>query len=338
VATGVEVETQPPPLVAYELDEPEFLVDGVAWTVGPRMYSQPTGPTQRGRHDRASRLRRVLLGLFEPYAFSIVDDNGREVGRLYGNPIGAGGAGAFAASAGPTLTGPTAYLSNADVRRLQEAHDGSLVRLVSGGTLHPGTIQRNVLGLLRGEDVRTVVVSAHYDSAWGSTGVLDNATGVEGVLQLATELAAGGTPPITFLFALFAAEEAGLSGARAFVNRARIRGDLGSIAGIVNLDCIGGGHALTVPVGPPSLAGTVERAIGRLGLDERYDVRILPPAPGADHFPFVSDGVPGLTISYVPFPEYHLRSDDESLRDQRRFDDGLDLARLVIDDLTGAPL
>jgi hypothetical protein len=163
VATGVEVETQPPPLVAYELDEPEFLVDGVAWTVGPRMYSQPTGPTQRGRHDRASRLRRVLLGLFEPYAFSIVDDNGREVGRLYGNPIGAGGAGAFAASAGPTLTGPAAYLSNADARRLQEAHDGSLVRLVSGGTLHPGAIQRNVLGLLRGEDVRTVVVSAHYD-------------------------------------------------------------------------------------------------------------------------------------------------------------------------------
>ena len=187
--------------------------------------AEPTPPVGGEGRIEFIGIVRVLPGLFEPEVFAIRDEGGLEVARLYGNPIEGGGAGAFAASAGPTLTGPAAYVSNADARRLREQQIGATARLVSGGVLRPGVRQRNILGVLPGDDPRSIVVSAHYDSAWGSPGAIDNATGVEGVLRLAEEFAARDSRPVTLVFALFAAEEAGLAGARAFVNQARIRGE-----------------------------------------------------------------------------------------------------------------
>jgi Peptidase family M28 len=329
----VDVSTQAFPLVVYEPDKPRLMIDGISWAAGPCMYSQPTPPVGVEGRLEFIGVDRFLPGLFEPHVFAILDEDGSEVARLYGNPIEGGGAGAFAASTGPTLTGPAAYVSNADSRRLRDQQIGVTARLVSGGVLRPGVVQKNILGVLPGHDPRSIVISAHYDSAWGSPGAIDNATGVEGVLRLAEEFAARDSRPVTLVFALFAAEEAGLAGSRAFVNQARIRGQLGNLVAIVNLDSIGTGQALTLLVGPDTLKSTVERAVERLQLRDLYEVIFLPPGPGSDHFPFVSEGVPGLTLSFFPYPDYHLQTDVASLLDPQRLERGVDLARVVVEDL-----
>ena len=164
----------------------------------------------------------VLPGLFEPPAFAI-EANGRELARIYGNPIG-GGPTPFPTGYGPTLTGPGAYVSAADAVRLR---DGAHVRLRCGGDFVPVT-ERNVLVELPGRTDETVVVCAHYDSAWCAGGAVDNASGVEGVRRVVERLA-GRSHRRTLLAIAFGAEELGLSGARFFVHDAKTRGELGRI-------------------------------------------------------------------------------------------------------------
>ena len=106
---GLEPRLQEFSFLAYEPDEPELEVDGEPWAAGPAMYAQPAeveGSARRiGTHV-------VLPGLFEPPAFA-VEDGGRELARIYGNPIG-GGPTPFPTGYGPTLTGPAAYVSAAE--------------------------------------------------------------------------------------------------------------------------------------------------------------------------------------------------------------------------------
>jgi hypothetical protein len=328
----VDVSTQRFPLLAYQPITPQLTIAGTTWAAGPCMYSQSTPPAGVEGLIEFIGVDRFLPGLFEPDVFAIVDDDGWEAARVYGNPIEGGGAGAFAASAGPTLTGPSAYISNSDSRRLR-AYEGKVARLVSGGSLRPGVVQRNVLGVLPGSDPRRIIISAHYDSAWGSPGAIDNGTGVEGLLRLAEAFAARQSRPFTLVFALFAAEEAGLAGARAYVNHARVRGELSDIVALVNLDCIGAGETLRLLVGPDTLAHAVQRTVEELDLRELYEVAFLPPGPGADHFPFVSEGIPGVTISLFPYLDYHLPTDVESLVDHQQFERLVEFARAVVDDL-----
>ena len=84
----------------------------------------------------------------------ILDERGLEVARAIRNPVEDGGAGAFAASAGPTLTGPAAYVSNADsseAPRTADWRDRS-ARLRRGAPAWGA--QRNILGVLPGDDPR----------------------------------------------------------------------------------------------------------------------------------------------------------------------------------------
>jgi hypothetical protein len=83
---GLTPRLQEFPFLAYEPDEPKLEVDGELWAAGPAMYAQSAeveGTVRRiGTHI-------VLPGLFEPPAFAI-EDGGRELARIYGNPIGGG--------------------------------------------------------------------------------------------------------------------------------------------------------------------------------------------------------------------------------------------------------
>ena len=110
---GLEPRLQEFPFLAYDPDEPQLDVNDEHWAAGPAMYSQPAavdGIVRRiGTHI-------VLPDVFEPPAFAI-ENNGIELARLYGNPLG-GGATPFPTGYGPTLTGPAAYISAADARRL----------------------------------------------------------------------------------------------------------------------------------------------------------------------------------------------------------------------------
>src|SRR5690348_15511136 len=82
---GLEPTFQEFTFVGYEPEAPELRVDGVSVAAAPCMYSHPTGP--EGVRGRLRYLGRhvVLEDLFEPLAFSVEDD-GKELARIYGNP------------------------------------------------------------------------------------------------------------------------------------------------------------------------------------------------------------------------------------------------------------
>jgi Iap family predicted aminopeptidase len=316
---GLEPSLQEFSFLAYEPDEPKLEVDGELWAAGPAMYAQPAeveGTARRiGTHV-------VLPGLFEPSAFA-VEDGGRELARIYGNPIG-GGPTPFPTGYGPTLTGPAAYVSAADAARLR---DGARVRLRVGGRFTPST-ERNVLAELPGEIEDAVVVCAHYDSAWRAGGAVDNASGVEGVRRIVAHLA-GRRRRRTLLAIAFGAEELGLSGARFFVTEAKTRGQLGRIKAVVNLECLARGERLELWASD-DLKERGLRIAGDMGLGV---LPTRPPIAGSDHFPFATEGIPAACIVRWPYPEYHLPADAPELADEALLATATELGARLVEEL-----
>jgi Zn-dependent M28 family amino/carboxypeptidase len=79
----------------------------------------------------------------------------------------------------------------------------------------------NMIGYIQGKSDNVIVISAHYDHLGVVKGEVfngadDNASGVGGLLNLATYFAKN-KPNNTIIFAAFDAEEMGLQGAKAFV-------------------------------------------------------------------------------------------------------------------------
>src|SRR5260221_982112 len=117
---------------------------------------------------------------------------------------------------------------------------------------------RNVIGVLPGANPalngQALIVSAHYDHlgfGWpdaraGAKGQLhpgadDNASGVAVMLEIA-RLMANARPERSVIFAAFAAEEAGLQGARHYVRSAQAPGAAYPLSGVIadlNLDMVG---------------------------------------------------------------------------------------------------
>ncbi len=137
------------------------------------------------------------------------------------------------------------------------------VLLVREGLLEPGEVNavvtvpeakaadvklRNVVGKLPGNELRDeyVLVTAHYDHVGirpGAgdgifNGADDNATGTTGVITLAESIARSGMRlKRTVVFVCFSAEEKGLRGSQAFVDRQVV--PLDKIAAVVNLEMLG---------------------------------------------------------------------------------------------------
>lgn len=319
---GLQPRFQEFEFVGYEADEPELEIDGEPWPAGPCMYSAFTPP--EGAEGRVRRIGTNVWtkDFFEVPVFAIEDENGREVGRLCGNPFD-GGAIPFLVF-GHIVGPPQVFISTADATRL-DSLAGARARRRVGGRYVPGRRDRNVLAELPGESEEAVVVCAHHDSVWHGSGAIDNATGVEGVRRVAERLV-GRPLPRSVIFAAWAAEEIALQGSRWFVEEARIRGEFDRIVGVVNLDCIGHGRSLELMVGPDELKGRALQVVHELGLDDRYDVRVFGPVGGTDHYHFAQHGVPAVSILHFPYPEYHLPSERIDLVDERRLEDAVDLA------------
>ena len=316
---GIEPTFQEFPFLAYEPEEPELEVDGERWHAGPVMYGQSAdveGTVRRiGTHV-------VLPTLFEPSAFAIEAD-GRELARIYGNPI-RGGPTPFPTGYGPTLTGPGAFVSAADVERLR---DGAHVRLRCGGSFVPVT-ERNVLAEVPGETDETIVACAHYDSAWRAGGAVDNASGVEGVRRIVERLA--GRPHRRTLSDRVGAEELGLAGARFFVHDAKTRGGLGRIKGVVNLECLARGERLELWAAPEDLRERGLRIAAELRLG---DLPTRLPIAGSDHFPFASEAIPAACVIRWPYLEYHLPADNPAIADEALLALGVELASRLVEEL-----
>ncbi len=215
--------------------------------------------------------------------------------------------------------------------------DGAHARVRVSGRFVPGLVERNVVAELRGQSEEAIVVSAHYDSVWRGPGVVDNATGVEGVRRLA-ERFAGQRPARSLIFIAFAAEEIGCIGSRSWIFDAEVTGELERIKTCVNLDCIAHGGLLELMASPQALADRLAGFAGELGLEERYDVNVGAAGPGVDAFPFHEKGIPAATVSHFPYDEYHLPTERLELIDEQRLADSVALAALLIESLLEQPV
>jgi hypothetical protein len=315
---GLEPRFQEFPLLRYDAEEPELWVDGERWPVGPCIYAHPgicEGPVERLSDGQwavgEGRLIRSIFGK-GPIPFT-----------------GRGPAG------GHVATPPTAFLSRDDDGRLRE---GQQARLVVRGAWAMGQRDRNVIATIPGAKLEKVVVGAHFDSVWRGNGAIDNATGVEGMRRVAARFA-GRQLPRTLEFVAFGAEEVGLIGARRYVAEAGERDSLGTIAGMVNLDCIGYGEQLQLLCAPEALLERAKAVVERLGLAQRYDiVTELGQEAGTDHLPFVEAGIPALSILHFPYDEYHLPEESLDLVDEQLMSDAVELAVELVESQLAAPV
>jgi aminopeptidase YwaD len=251
------------------------------------------------------------------------------------NPVG-GAAIPYMTGVRQIALGPTVFISGADSDRLR-AMEGARARVRVGGRFIPGKLERNVVAELPGKSEEAVVVSAHHDSVWRGPGVIDNASGVEGVLRLAERFTGGGHAR-SLVFIVFAAEEIGCVGSRQYAFDADVTGELSRLKACVNLDCIAHGERFELNASPPPLLDRIAGLVDELGFRDRYDVNLGPASPGLDSFAFHEKGVPAASISHFPYIEYHTPSDVLELVDEARLSDSVELAARLIEGLLDDPV
>jgi aminopeptidase YwaD len=319
---GLQVHSQPFEFVGFMPGEPSLEIDGAPWEVAPCPYTRGADITGTVR----------FLGLLrhdegDAPVFVIEDSRGGELARLYAAPD-QGGAVPTMTTYGPTLGGPAAAISSRDGRRLREL-DGATARLHTDGTFVSERRDRNVVGRLAGDLDEWVAVTCHFDSVWRGPGVLDNATGVEGMFQVVERLIDHQRQRGVMACA-FAAEEIGLLGSRYFVTEARIDGSLSSIVGAVNLDAIGHGDYLEVSVAPAELEGRFLALATALGISSRYPIVLRDPLPDADDYYFAAEGIPTVSLVHFPYPEYHSPEEVLRLVNVNRVADTVELATQLV--------
>ncbi|MGH7464178.1 MAG: M20/M25/M40 family metallo-hydrolase, partial [Longimicrobiales bacterium] len=197
---------------------------------------------------------------------------------------------------------------------------------------HPFTFERpdtsmtgvNVVGQVTGSSApdRYIVITAHYDHLGVRNGEIyngadDNASGTAALLAM-VDYFTRNRPRHTIVFAALDAEEGGLRGARAFVDRPPV--PLASIILNVNMDMVGRNDAGELYVAGtahyPQLLSFVERvaATAEVTLIPGHDRPSAIPTDdwttASDHAAFHSAGIPFLYFGVEDHPDYHRPTDD----------------------------
>ncbi|HSH26701.1 MAG TPA: M20/M25/M40 family metallo-hydrolase, partial [Wenzhouxiangella sp.] len=185
---------------------------------------------------------------------------------------------------------------------------------------------RNVLAVLPGSNEdwkeQSVVVSAHYDHlglGWpdvraGNKGKIhygadDNASGVAVMLELARTLGKSLKPSRSIVFASFTAEEAGLLGARHYVETMQ-RYPASQVIGNLNLDTVGRlGDNEVLVLGSSSAREWKFIFMGATavtGVPTKMPTQAI---DSSDHVAFVEAGVPAVQFFSGFSPDYHQPTD-----------------------------
>ena len=187
-----------------------------------------------------------------------------------------------------------------------------------------------------------VVVGAHFDHLGTSPrfaldpeltssarlGADDNASGTAALLELARRLSAS-PPPRSVLIIHFDAEEHGLVGSRAFVQRPPIPAS--AIVFMLNLDMVGRLKGRDVLV-DESVADTQTRTLAdSVARTLRIPAaRSAAPAGRSDHAAFASINVPALSLTSGFHADYHRTTDVASRIDVRGVQRIVDLAEGIV--------
>lgn len=233
----------------------------------------------------------------------------------------------------PSGTEAHAELRERLVARLRELEiECEVQEALARNTQGRVAIVRNVLGRIGGGSGRAVLLAAHYDSVGAGPGAGDDGSGVATLLECARALRAEGplVRPILLLFS--DAEEVGLVGARAFVERHRWAGDVGAV---VNLEARGttGPSLMFQTSGPGSALLAVLRAAARRPNTSSLSDLVYEHLPNDTDFSvFRERGIPGFNFAFIGGLErYHTPLDDLAHLDlgslQHHGDQALALAR-----------
>jgi Zn-dependent M28 family amino/carboxypeptidase len=186
---------------------------------------------------------------------------------------------------------PVLSASRAVGDALQAAADDEVeVRIRVDTTIGGGTVRNVIAEHGSGEPV--VMIGAHLDSVLDGPGLNDNGSGTAAVLEIAHLLADAGHPG-TLRVGLWAAEEFGLHGSRAYVT-----GDPGlgaELSAYLNLDMLGSVNAVPLvyansgsPAGSAAISAFLVAWLQASGVPaETEDL-----GGGSDHFFFAQAGVP----------------------------------------------
>ncbi len=187
---------------------------------------------------------------------------------------------------------------------------------------------RNVVALLQGNDKNLeneyIVVGAHFDHLGmggpgsGSratdtiavhNGADDNASGVATLIQLAEKLAAEKSNKRSIIFATFSAEEMGLVGSKAFVNKPPVETE--KMVAMFNFDMVGRLDETTnaLSIGGSQTSKESEALMTDLNTD--FSLAFSPEGVGpSDHASFYLQNIPVFFISTGAHPDYHTPADD----------------------------
>lgn len=207
----------------------------------------------------------------------------------------------------------------------------------------------NVLGKQTGDRTDRIVLSAHFDTVWGTPGAFDNASGTGVLLALAQALA-GRRLPVGLEFYASNAEEFGGQGSLKYMERYGLKEEFypdwerptrrypiwDPILLNINID--GVGLALNHnSVSAMAASETLSAWVARLQKHKYPRVTPVPPWPASDHYTFVSHGVPAIAFCSTGCSShpYHQPADTIQWISEDRLDEVVQFVLDLVEGLAG---
>ena len=215
---------------------------------------------------------------------------------------------------------------------------------------------RNVVAMLPGTNASLkneyVVIGAHYDHLGmggpgsGSrvadtiavhNGADDNASGVAAVIQLAERMAGAKNNKRSIIFVAFGAEEMGLVGSKAFVNKPPVETE--KMVAMFNFDMVGRLDAKSngLSIGGSQTGKESEELMN--SLNNGFNLAFSPEGVGpSDHASFYLQNIPVFFISTGAHSDYHTPLDDADLINFEGIKKVADYSALLVENVANRPV
>ncbi len=337
---GYDPELQSFKFEGYEITrewELDVLSHDVDLDVAPVLYSEstPAGGIKGTIRDAGTAY--LVEELFELPRYEVVGDDGEHLVYLLANVDGD----AFPIPWTEPQLIDTYGLVSSDggdwIDKRLENDEEVRVSFECGGERVPGYKDHNVIASVEGTEKpdEEVVIGAHYDSAYESTGAADNASGVEAMINIAEHYAEH-PPERTLTFVAYGSEEWWLVGSRHYVNERKAEGSLDNVVAKVNIDMAGGGDALNVWAGDGDIKAIAGDAVQQV-IDDDAEAHYQKVISGSDHWPFYQEGIPIAMLIFWPYDEYHQLSDDVDQVNPDDIHDSAEIAKRIVENLDASP-
>ena len=337
---GLEVNVQKAQILSWNSPWPpevQILVPKkVKLEAAPMVYTASTPEkgicgrlVKIGKHAQSPGVRE-----FEWVKYGILSQEGDYIGHIIARPNGPA-IPVINHSRGMPYSTPTAIIGKEDKERIDSllASGGEvIVKLRTKASYQPSKYIQSVIATLPGKLSKSIIISAHHDSPFGSPGAVDNASGVETIFRLAKELK-GSNPEYSIKFISFGGEEPYLLGARYYVRDLKERGLLGTILLNINLDSVGIEENIKIYCGPEGLKKNVQYLFESHHAFEEKKVEYDLPKAITDDYAFAEEGIPTILFMYWPYPQYHLPSDTSDIVQEKSMEDTVSRIKLLLGNL-----